>query len=223
MEDNYLYKHFIDNPGNGICKWAHYFEIYEKHLSKFRNKSPTILEIGVFDGGSLKMWSDYFGPGSTVIGLDINPHCKQYEGGNVEVFIGSQDSPDLIKEVLTIHTDIDIVIDDGSHQMRHMVDSFNLLYNHMNPNGVYIVEDTHTCYWSEYEAGLKKQGTFMEFAKDKMDEINAIHTRGALPINSFTRSTNSITCYDSVVVFERKPQRDRRSFTSHSITTYPMH
>lgn len=46
----------------------------------------------------------------------------------------------------------------------------------------------------------------MEFAKTKLDKINAIQTRDTLSVTDFTRSTYSITCYDSVVVFERRKQ-----------------
>ena len=42
-------------------KWDSYFEVYEEYLSKFVNKSPVVVEIGVAGGGSLEMWKKYFG------------------------------------------------------------------------------------------------------------------------------------------------------------------
>ena len=51
----------------------------------------------------------------------------------------------------------------------------------------------------------------MEFAKQKFDEINAVHSRGAVPVTCFTRSTACVACYDSVVVFERRPQGQRQA------------
>ena len=92
-----------------------------------------------------------------------------------------------------------------------MIATFGLLYNRMSPNGVYAVEDTHTCYWPEYEGGLGVSGSFMEFTKGKLDEINAVHSRGSVAVSEFTRSTDSITTYDSVVVFERRPQGNRQA------------
>jgi hypothetical protein len=47
--------------GHGIWKWNHYFEIYHRHFSKFRGREVHILEIGIYSGGSLEMWKDYFG------------------------------------------------------------------------------------------------------------------------------------------------------------------
>lgn len=192
-------------------KWIHYFDIYERHFSRFRNAAPVILEIGVFGGGSLGMWKEYFGPSAQVVGLDIDPECKQHEGEGVDIFIGSQDDPVVIEQVLSRYPRIDIVLDDGSHRMSHMVSSFQLLYERIHARGVYMVEDTHTCYWDEYEGGIGRQGSFIEFAKVKIDEINAVHTRGAVPISSFTRITDCISIYDSVVVFEKRPQGTRQA------------
>ena len=45
------------------------------------------------------------------------------------------------------------VLDDGSHQMHHIVATFNFLYQRLPKNGVYMVEDLHTAYWKEYGGG----------------------------------------------------------------------
>jgi len=79
------------------------------------------------------------------------------------------------------------------------------------------VEDTHTCYWDNYGGGLGKEGSFMEFVKQKLDEINAVHTKGALPITEFTRSTDCIACYDSVIAFERRRQGKRQAPITESM------
>lgn len=211
MSDGFLHKYFLNNSSKRLHKWIHYFDIYERHLSRFRGQSVVMLEIGVMGGGSLQMWKEYLGPDARIVGIDINPACKEHEDENIEIFIGSQDDAVLIDSVFKTYPKIDIVLDDGSHMMKHMISSFELMYHRLNPNGLYIVEDTHTCYWDEYGGGLGRQGSFMEFAKRKLDEINAVHTKDALPVTDFTRSTDSITCYDSVVVFERRKQGARQA------------
>lgn len=176
-----------------------------------------MLEIGVLGGGSLAMWKEYFGPCSRIIGLDINPECKIHETDGIEVFIGSQDDPAVIDSIFSKYPKVDIVLDDGSHVMQHMISSFELLYERVQPNGVYMVEDTHTSYWPEYGGGLKREGSFMEFVKHKMDEINAVHTMNALPISEFTHSTDHIVCYDSIIVFERRRQGFRQAPVTHGM------
>ena len=211
MPNGTLHRYFLNNSHKRLHKWIHYFDIYERHFERFVDKKPVILEIGVAGGGSLQMWKEYFGEGSKVIGIDIDPKCKQFESDNIEVFIGSQDDPNVINAITDKYPSLDIVLDDGSHIMRHMKKSFELLYEKVSDNGVYMVEDTHTCYWERYEGGLRADNSFIEFAKSKIDEINAVHTRGKVPISLFTQGTDSVVFYDSVVVFEKRKQGTRQA------------
>ena len=211
MNDGFLHKYFLNNSAKRLHKWVHYFDIYERHFTRFRNKAPVVIEIGVFGGGSLAMWREFFGKESKIIGIDIDPQCKAHEAEGIEIFIGSQDDPALIEQIFKKHPEVDVVLDDGSHMMTHMISSFDLMYERLNKNGIYVVEDTHTCYWPEYQGGLEKPGSFVEFTKKKLDELNAVHSRGAVPISTFTKSTDYIACYDSVIVFERRPQGNRQA------------
>ena len=211
MIDGFLHKYFLNNNDKRLHKWMHYFDIYERHLSRFRNKAPVMIEIGVFGGGSLSMWKEYFGKGCQIIGVDIDPKCKEYESDQIEIFIGSQDAPELIDQIFDKYPRVDIVLDDGSHMMNHMVASFELMYDRLDKNGLYIVEDTHTCYWPEYQGGLHKNGSFIEFTKNKLDELHALYSRGTVTISNFTKTTDSICVYDSVVVFERRVQGMRQA------------
>jgi len=211
MSDGFLHKYFLNNSSKRLHKWNHYFDIYERHLSRFRGKNLVMLEIGVFGGGSLDMWRAYLGTEAKIIGIDINPECKQYDSDGIEIFIGSQDDSTLIDKILKKYPNISIVLDDGSHVMQHMSASFELLYDHLDQNGVYIVEDTHTCYWPEYQGGLRQENSFIENVKNKIDELNAVHTRSAVAVSKFTKSTDSICIYDSIVVFEKRPQGIRQA------------
>ena len=212
MGDNSnLHKYFLNNSGKRLHKWVHYFDIYEKHFQRFIDKKPVVLEIGVFGGGSLEMWKNYFGNGSKIIGLDINPECKEHESEDIEIFIGSQDDPNILNQIKSKYPNIDILIDDGSHVMSHMKKTFSEMYNFINENGIYLVEDTHTCYWKEYEGGLGERNSFMELAKALIDHLNAVHTRGAIKPSTFTSSTGSICFYDSIIVFEKSQQGERQA------------
>src|SRR5580765_7064558 len=71
-----------NDEGNGIFKFLHYFDIYDRHFSKFVGKEVHIVEVGVYSGGSLKMWRDYFGDKCTVYGVDILDECRNYESEN---------------------------------------------------------------------------------------------------------------------------------------------
>ena len=198
-----LWSDFLSNDKRVIHKWKHYFPIYERHFRDFVYKPVTFIEIGCGLGGSLPMWKRYFGPHARIIGIDINPECKNFEEDQIEVYIGQQQDCQFLQSLIDEVGTPDIVLDDGSHVMSHVMASFQFLYPRMLKNGIYMVEDLHTAYWDEYEGGLRKPTTFIELCKNLIDELNADHNRGALPPTEFTRTTLSMHFYDSVAVFER--------------------
>lgn len=198
-----LWSSFLNHNHHLVHKWNHYFPVYERHFKDFVYKPVTFIEIGCGLGGSLQMWKQYFGPHARIVGIDIDPECKKYVEDQIEIHIGPQQDPGFLEGVLHQVGTPDIVLDDGSHKMSHIIATFNFMYPKMLKNGVYLVEDLHTAYWEEYEGGLRKPETFIEVCKSLVDELNADHSRGALPPTEFTRSTLGMHFYDSVVVFER--------------------
>jgi hypothetical protein len=71
---NDLEAFFRRHDGRLLHKWHHYFEIYDRHLARFRGKPVCLVEFGVSQGGSLDMWRHYFGREAQIFGIDINPN-----------------------------------------------------------------------------------------------------------------------------------------------------
>jgi hypothetical protein len=128
--------------GPGLWKWRHYFPIYERHFSRFVGREVYVLEVGVFSGGSLDMWRQYFGPKSTIYGVDIEPACVKYEREQVRVFIGDQADPKFWDEFLRQVSRIDVLIDDGGHEPRHQITTLKAVLPAISPGGVYLCEDS---------------------------------------------------------------------------------
>jgi SAM-dependent methyltransferase len=200
-----LWSEFLTNKDRTIHKWKHYFPCYEAHFSRYINRPLFFLEIGCGRGGSAQMWKRYFGPYAQIVGLDINAECKNFEEDQIAIRIGSQSDTAFLQTVLDEFGTPDIVLDDGSHQMRDVVETFRYLYSKTAPDGVYMVEDLHTAYWDEFGGGVGREGSFIELCKTLIDELNADWTRDKLPPTAFTRSTLSMHFYDSIVAFERGP------------------
>jgi hypothetical protein len=212
MEDQVtLWSEFQGNSQRTIHKWAHYFPAYEAHLSRFVNRPVFFLEIGAGRGGSAQMWKRYLGPHAQIVSIDINPECKKFEEDQIAFRIGSQSDLSFLATVLEEFGTPNIVLDDGSHQMSDVIETFRFLYPRTAADGVYLVEDLHTAYWSEFGGGLKREGTFIELAKGLVDELNADWTREALAPTEFTRSTLSMHFYDSMAIFERGRQLGKRN------------
>jgi hypothetical protein len=204
---NDLERYFQANEGRLITKWSHYFKIYDRYFSRFRNTDVHLLEIGVCHGGSLQMWKNYFGKSARIHGVDIHPRTLALAEEQVEIFIGDQEDRKFLGELKKAVPRIDILIDDGGHTMSQQINTFEELFPKIAENGIYICEDTHTSYWSSFGGGYRKPGTFIEYVKGKIDELNAFHNSeisSQLQRTSFTHSAYSMHFYDSIVVIEKR-------------------
>ena len=124
-----------------------YTRQYNQLLNEFRDKPIKYLEIGVFNGGSIKAFRETFIKSTCILGLDINNKCKIYEDieNNIFVEIGDATNSDFINQITKKYGSFDIILDDGSHTNKDVIESFELLFPLLNDNGLYIVEDT-ICY-----------------------------------------------------------------------------
>jgi hypothetical protein len=203
---NDLEKYFRNNHGNLIHKWTHYFNIYDRHFSRYRGTDVSILEIGVRHGGSLQMWKHYFGPQAKIYGLDIHPRSRELEEPQIAIFVGDQEDRGFLVELCECLPRVDILIDDGGHTMGQQIATFEELFLHVADDGVYICEDTHTSYWSTFGGGFRQPGTFIECSKNLVDDLHGWHDREdseGLEVNEYTRRINSLHFYDSMVVIEK--------------------
>lgn len=135
---DWFYNH---TKGRGVWKHEHYLDIYHKHFQEYVGKKVKLLEIGVFNGGSLDMWRHYFGPECEITGVDINPECKRFESEDKKIIIGDQSSKEFWEKFNEENGGFDIIIDDGSHRPEHQKISAECLIPKMNPGGVYLCED----------------------------------------------------------------------------------
>jgi O-antigen biosynthesis protein len=125
--------------------WHNYCRQYDSVVAEYRDKPIRLLEIGVFKGESLKVWREVFKNAIAIVGIDINNYCKQYENINngIYVEIGNATNKEVVINLVKKYGPFDIIIDDGSHFNKDVIDSFEALFPTLNNNGLYIVEDTH--------------------------------------------------------------------------------
>lgn len=154
---NDLERFFYTKQHREIYKWIHYFEIYDRHFAKYRGKAPLVMEIGVFHGGSVQMWKDYFGKEATIIGVDIDPSTKIFEEDQIHIEIGSQSDREFLRQLKQKYPRIDVLIDDGGHTMEQQITTLEEMFGHLSDDGVYLCEDLHTSYWKERGVGTNVQ------------------------------------------------------------------
>jgi len=121
-----------------------YLDVYESYFAPIRQQVKCVLELGVFRGYSLMTWRDYF-PNAQVWGIDIDPIANANYGDRVHVITGSQVDPAAIAQVAA-GQEFDIVVDDGSHLVDHLIGSFELIWPRVKPGGFYVMEDLGCTY-----------------------------------------------------------------------------
>lgn len=122
-----------------------YLRKYEFFLNKWKSEKINVLELGVFEGGSLNMWGEYFS-NATIYGVDITEKCTQFEGGNRKVLIQDLADENGLEDLGKIHPSI--IIDDASHFWSHQIKALYHLLPHLQKGGVYILEDLGTSFSS---------------------------------------------------------------------------
>lgn len=201
--DNDLAKIFINNKDWIVHKWHHYIPIYEKYFSNFRGKKIKFLEIGVGQGGSLQMWSNYFGKGSTIFGIDINPECLKYSTKTTKIRIGSQVDKVFLKSVIAEMGGVDIILDDGSHHMKHISKTLKILFPSLNYKGIYMIEDLHTSYWKRFGGGYNSKNNFFSFAAEIVDDMHHWYHHKKLNNPMISKDCSGLHIHDSIIVLEK--------------------
>ncbi|MBI2593026.1 class I SAM-dependent methyltransferase [Candidatus Daviesbacteria bacterium] len=117
-----------------------YTPYYFKLLKDMQFTVKKVLEIGAGEGASLRMWRDFF-PNAQIYGAEIDPK-RIFTDGRIKVIKCDQSSKkDLVNLITRTGSDIDLVIDDGSHIPQDQVFSCLTLMPLLKKDVIYIIED----------------------------------------------------------------------------------
>jgi len=132
----------IDNKLTDKNTSHSYIPTYEKIFSRLQISAKNILEIGICDGGSIKLWNDYF-PNAIIYGIDINPapkwlsmfdRIKTYQDNAYDIEF-------IQKTFIDKGIKFDIIIDDGPHtteSIKFTVANYSKL---LDQCGILVIED----------------------------------------------------------------------------------
>lgn len=198
-----LVEQYLSTTGGHAMKWHHYFGIYERYFAPWRGRPLKFLEIGVFRGGSLRMWRNYFGPDATIFGIDIDPDCARFDGIHGQVRIGSQADPEFLSKVFDEMGGVDIVLDDGSHHMDHVPATLAALFPRLSDGGLYMIEDLHTAFWREYGGARQGGGNFFAKVAAIIDDMHHWYHGDPVTDPALAQGVTGIHIHDSIVVLEK--------------------
>src|SRR5215831_17329395 len=132
-----------------------YLEQYDRFLRHLAGQPVVLLELGILNGGSLRLWRDYFSEG-LIVGIDLTLPSGLEGEHRIRMFQGSQSDTSFLTEVAgsTAPDGFDVIIDDASHRGDLTKAAFwHLFDNHLKPSGLYVIEDWGTGYWEDWPDG----------------------------------------------------------------------
>jgi hypothetical protein len=143
----------VDNSRTDKNTTHSYLELYEKLLFNKKETAKNILEVGIFDGGSIKLWHDYF-QNATIYGLDVKKISDTWDGikNNKRIQLGCFDAYNDIffkTQLLNKNIKFDMMLDDGPHTLESMKQFIKLYSQIMADDGILIIEDIPNWEWIE--------------------------------------------------------------------------
>jgi len=138
---------------------------YAKFFCNSRNFHPqNVFELGMWDGGSVAFWFEYFQP-SKHVAIDVSQrrdsnYFQWYLKSRgleerIKTYWGvDQGNSEKLREIVKNEFcgSLDLVIDDASHMYDLTKTSFEVLFSLLRPGGLYIIEDWAWAHWKEFQA-----------------------------------------------------------------------
>lgn len=179
----------IDNTLTDKNTFHSYLETYEQKFSHYKYTAKRVLEIGVYKGGSINLWHDYF-TNADIYGLDIQSEQEtpEFIKNNERIHLySSTDAYDihfLQREFIDKGITFDIVIDDGPHSLSSMVFFAEHFSKLLSPGGLLVVEDIPQMDWvnviiSSLPGELQSSVEIVDLrsVKERWDDILLFATR----------------------------------------------
>ena len=177
--------------GSDKVTYHNYHLMYGPALAPYIRRPVRLLEIGVQDGKSLKLWQRLFPNHELIAGIGygggeaVHDTFKRFITSKHVLYTGSQSDSKFLDLVLKDlgGQKFDVIIDDGSHIPWHQIFTLEYMFDlFLKEGGIYIIEDVETSYWDIpgaalygypiVNAGLGKHGNAVEKLKGVVDVIN---------------------------------------------------
>lgn len=138
MQELSLLEIYQANPESDKGTVHSYIEhYYNERLKPYRHSAEKVLEIGVLNGASTRLWKKYFTKAG-IVGIDILP--QEPEAG-ITYFCG--DAYD-IETISLFNQEFDVIIDDGPHTLQSQIEAILVWSKKLKPGGILVIEDVQS-------------------------------------------------------------------------------
>lgn len=130
--------------GNHPTEICHnYTPVYYELFAGREQEVRRVLEIGINQGCSQRMWAEHF-PKADIVGIDIDVNYLFTEG-RIRSYLADQGSHEslmaAIDRACMNDGNFDLIVDDGSHEVYHQIASMKSLLPLIADDGFYVIED----------------------------------------------------------------------------------
>jgi hypothetical protein len=142
----------VDNSITDKNTTHSYLPLYQNLLISKKETAKNVLEVGICQGGSIKLWNDFF-TNATVYGLDImniNDICECIKNNEKIILFTSTDAYNndfFVTNFLMKNIKCDLMLDDGPHTLESMKEFIKLYSQIMTEDGILIIEDVQSWDW----------------------------------------------------------------------------
>lgn len=141
----------VDNSRTDKNTTHSYLELYEKLFEHKKETAQRVLEVGVQNGGSIKLWHDYF-VNAQVYGVDIISYDSMWEENKYKDRITLFPStnaydPNFVTKQLVSRGKFDMVLDDGPHTLDSLIAFIQLYTPLLADDGILVIEDVQSWDW----------------------------------------------------------------------------
>jgi hypothetical protein len=138
--------------GTDKFKRHNYTEIYFDFFKYLKNNKIKLLELGILNGDSLRMWREWF-PNAEITGVDHNiKNLKPID--NVNIIKSNTQTIDICRDLN--NEEFDIIIDDADHHPYQQLITLWNTWPLLKKDGLYIIEDVQNInIWGKHWEFLK--------------------------------------------------------------------
>jgi cephalosporin hydroxylase len=123
--------------------------VYAQLFGAWRDRPVRVLEIGIFQGGSLWFWAELFPhPETLIVGLDVQIPPVAFPA-NVRLHVCDQNDATAVREIAAQYGPFDLIVDDGCHFTAETRLSFTTMFPAVRVGGSYVIEDWAVGYWRD--------------------------------------------------------------------------
>lgn len=130
----------IKNKTDKGPQYWDYTKAYSRWLEPQRVQVRAVLEIGVWQGASLRMWRDFF-PNAQVFGFDNEPAYMVEGEDRITTHCCDAYSSDVHGWIRRFIGGIDFFVDDAVHWLPFQTNLLFFMWSHVRDGGVYAIED----------------------------------------------------------------------------------